>query len=601
MLSRPLRSIQTIIFRYFFILIIVIVIVLDMFFIYQIRHTVEKDAHIYTYEIAKQVGRNMGYYVKHMEDIARLLKKDGEIRIELNEKSVLDEERMRAYRNENLARFKAMGSAEGDVASIFVFGKNGVILADNSQYMIKDYIDIEKTDWYTKAVMAKGEPVVSSPHIQNYLENNPKWVFSVSVAIMDREDVIGVILIDMNYQTISDICSEIQLGESGYVYIVNANREIVYHPKQELIYSKLKKEDIHGVFRQQEGSYISSQDKRLITIHTIPGLEWKIVGVSYISELLFVQKDLIIVILGFTGICILFTFVVSRMIARDISRPIRELQEAMLQVEQGDMHISIRSESAAQEIVSLSGSFKTMVRRIEQLLEEVKANQGKLRKSQFKVLQAQINPHFLYNTLDTIIWLGEKEEYERVVLMASALAKYFRLSLSKGEDIIPIRSEIDHVKNYLIIQKIRYDNKLRYEFDIDPEIGFYYTVKLILQPLVENALYHGIKDKDQGGTIRISGKRIGDTICFIVEDDGRGMTQDQVVNIFKKNMQQSITTGGVAIKNVHERLQIYFGKEYGLTYESTLGKGTRVYVCIPVKDEMGIEAVVKVGGRDTYE
>lgn len=599
--KRPLRSIQTIIFRYFFVLIIVIVVVLDMFFIYQIRHTVEKDTHMYTYEIGKQVGRNMDYYVKHMEDIARLLKKDNTIKLGLTEKSVLDDNQMRVYRDENLARFKAMGSAKGDITSIFVFGENGVVLADNSSYNIKSYIDIEKTDWYTKAVLAKGEPVVSSPHIQNYLENDPKWVFSVSVAIMEGEHVLGVILIDMNYKTISDICSEIQLGERGYVYIVNDDREIVYHPEQELIYSKLKNEDIDGVFRQQEGSYISSQDKRLITIHTIPGLEWKIVGVSYISELLFVQKDLTLMMLGFTGICILFAFVGSRMIAKDISRPIRELQQAMLQVERGDMEIVIHSEGSTQEIASLSRSFKTMVRRMKLLLEEIKENQRKLRKSEFKVLQAQINPHFLYNTLDTIIWLGEKKEYERVVLMASALAKYFRLSLSKGEDIIPIRSEIDHVKNYLVIQKTRYDNKLKYTFDIDPEINFYYTVKLILQPLVENALYHGIKDKDEGGTIHISGRKVADKICFIVEDDGSGMTEKEVADILERPIPKSITTGGVAIRNVHQRLQIYFGSEYGLKYESTLGKGTKVYVTIPVKEDIGIELLGKVRSRDAYE
>lgn len=599
--KRPLRSIQTIIFRYFFVLIISIVVVLDLFFIYQIRHTVEKDAHIYTYEIAKQVGRNIDYYVKHMEDIAILLVKDNEIKIEPHNNVSSNKDNRYVQKNETLAKFKAMGSAKGDVASIFVFGENDVILADNNRYKVKSYVDIKNMNWYKKAVEAKGEPVVSSAHIQNYLENDPKWVFSVSVAIMDRDEVLGVILIDMNYETISDICSEIQLGERGYVYIVHDNGEIIYHPKQQLIYSKLKHEDIGGVFKQQEGSYISNQDKRLITIHTIPGLKWKVVGVSYISELLFVQKDLIIAILGFTAICIIFGFAISRIIAKDISRPIRQLQEAMLQVEQGNMDITVRSESAAQEVISLSNSFEAMVRRIKRLLEQVSANQRKLRKSELKVLQAQINPHFLYNTLDTIIWLGEKEEHERVVLMTSALAKYFRLSLSKGEDIIPIRSEIEHVKNYLIIQKIRYDNKLKYEFDIDPDIAFYYTVKLTLQPLVENALYHGIKDRDAGGTIRVSGKVINGNICFVVEDDGTGMTPEQVDNIFKNSVSKSVTTGGVAIKNVQERLQIYFGKEYGLRYESELGKGTKVHVCIPIKDDININIRGKLESSDVYE
>ena len=558
-----------------------------MFFIYQLQDTVEKDAHTYAYEIVKQAGRSMNYYIRHMEDIAMLLERDLSFRQQLMEEDSEGKDGIWASYNNILERYKGMSSTKGDIVSIFAFGENGAILADDNRYNIKPYINIKSLDWYEKAVEAKGKPVVSSAHIQNYLEEDAKWVFSVSVAIMDENEdrALGVILIDMNYETISDICSQIKLGERGYVYIIHNDRELIYHPKQQLIYSDLRVEDIDGVFEQNEGSYIYKEDKKLITIHTMPDLEWKIVGVSYLSELLFAQRKLIVAVSVFTVFCLMLAFIGARIIAKSISRPIKELQEAMLEVEQGNMNVVVESSANTHEINSLSKTFQTMVKRIKQLLEEVNNNQRKLRKTELKVLQAQINPHFLYNTLDTIIWLGEKEEHERVVLMTSALAKYFRLSLSKGEDIIPIAAEIDHVKNYLIIQKIRYDNKLNYEFDIDPEILFYDTIKITLQPLVENALYHGIKDRETGGVIRIVGRKVGSNICLTVEDDGAGMSQEEIDTIITRHIPKSITTGGVAIKNVHERLQIYFGKSYGLKYESELGKGTKVHVCIPIKEE----------------
>lgn len=585
--KRQLRSIQTTIFMYFFILIIVIVLILDSFFIYQMRNTVERDAHVYAYEIVKQAGRNMDYYIRHMEDIALILERDTEIKNYFLKENIEYQEKTHVYPEQKLEKFKTMSSTKSDIVSIFVFGENDLVLADDA-YRVKDYVNIKDMNWYKEAIEAKGLPVVSSAHIQNYLEGNPKWVFSVSAAIMDHENNVplGVILIDMNYETISDICSQIQLGKRGYVYIANDTGEIIYHPKQQLIYSKLETEDLLGILKQKEGSYISKLDKRLITVHTLPEIGWKVVGVSYLPDLLVSQRELVIAVVAFTLCCLILAFIVSRIIAKDISRPIQELQDAMLQVEKGNMDVIVEGKSNAQEVVRLSQTFQTMVRRMKNLLEEIHQNQRKLRKTELKVLQAQINPHFLYNALDTIIWLGERGEYERVVLMTSALAKYFRLSLSKGYDIIPIMEEIEHVKNYLVIQKIRYDNKLNYQFDIDSEILGYLTVKIILQPLVENALYHGIKDRDEAGSIRIIGRKIGDVICLIVEDNGVGMTKRQVENILKSNISTSITGSGVAIKNVHERIQIYFGREYGLKYKSELGKGTKVYIYIPIKEEL---------------
>ena len=578
MKNKKSYRLQSKLMTYFFSLIMIIVIILDIFFIYKMSETVEKDTHVYAYEIVKQLGRNIESYIDHMQEVMWMISSQdtsliNQLKEPLNQKAVRKSYFLEEMRNR--------GSSNG-VVSINIFGENGLVLTDSASNAIKDYIDVKQMEWYTKAVEAQGKPVISASHTQNYLKNEGKWVFSLSAAIMEENKILGIVLIDMSYKNLTDMCNDIQLGEKGYVYIVGQGQEMIYHPKQQLIYSGILQEDLARVMQQEEGSFTEVlEDKRLVTVHSLKEVGWRVVGVSYIGELLVSKKEIIIPLIILTLLALVVAFLISKRIASQTAKPIRELTEHMQEIELGKLGVEIDTQSDTEEIQCLTASFKEMVYKIEGLIEQVEDNQKKLRKSELKVLQSQINPHFLYNSLDTIIWLGEREECEKVVQMTAALARYFRLSLSKGKEVITIYEEVEHVKHYLQIQKIRYASKLAYTIEVSPDIFDEMIVKIVLQPLVENALYHGIKDLEEGGYIRVLGFREGNNIILEVYDNGKGMSHEQIKNILKAPRSTSITKGGVAIKNVHERIQVYFGQDYGLSYESEYGKWTKVRITIP--------------------
>ena len=578
MKNKKSYRLQSKLMTYFFSLIMIIVIMLDIFFIYKMSETVEKDTHVYAYEIVKQLGRNIESYIDHMQEVMWMISSQdtsliNQLKEPLNQKAVRKSYFLEEMRNR--------GSSNG-VVSINIFGENGLVLTDSASNAIKDYIDVKQMEWYTKAVEAQGKPVISASHTQNYLKNEGKWVFSLSAAIMEENKILGIVLIDMSYKNLTDMCNDIQLGEKGYVYIVGQGQEMIYHPKQQLIYSGILQEDLARVMQQEEGSFTEVlEDKRLVTVHSLKEVGWRVVGVSYIGELLVSKKEIIIPLIILTLLALVVAFLISKRIASQTAKPIRELTEHMQEIELGKLGVEIDTQSDTEEIQCLTASFKEMVYKIEGLIEQVEDNQKKLRKSELKVLQSQINPHFLYNSLDTIIWLGEREECEKVVQMTAALARYFRLSLSKGKEVITIYEEVEHVKHYLQIQKIRYASKLAYTIEVSPDIFDEMIVKIVLQPLVENALYHGIKDLEEGGYIRVLGFREGNNIILEVYDNGKGMSREQIKNILKAPSSTSITKGGVAIKNVHERIQVYFGQDYGLSYESEYGKWTKVRITIP--------------------
>ncbi|WP_412181384.1 cache domain-containing protein [Zhenhengia sp.] len=581
MKNKKSYRLQSKLMTYFFSLIMIIVTMLDIFFIYKMSETVEKDTHVYAYEIVKQLGRNIESYINHMQEVMWMISSQdtsliNQLKEPLNQKSVRKSYFLEEMRNR--------GSSNG-VVSINIFGENGLVLTDSASNAIKDYIDVKQMEWYTKAVEAKGRPVISASHTQNYLKNEGKWVFSLSAAIMEENEVLGIVLIDMSYKNLTDMCNDIQLGEKGYVYIVGQGQEMIYHPKQQLIYSGILQEDLARVMQQEEGSFTEVLgDKRLVTVHSLEQVGWRVVGVSYIGELLVSKQEIIIPLIILTLLALVVAFLISKRIASQTAKPIRELTEHMQEIELGKLGVEIDTQSDTEEIQCLTASFKEMVYKIERLIEQVEDNQKKLRKSELKVLQSQINPHFLYNSLDTIIWLGEREECEKVIQMTAALARYFRLSLSKGKEVITIYEEVEHVKHYLQIQKIRYASKLTYTIEVSPDIFDEMIVKIVLQPLVENALYHGIKDLEEGGYIRVLGFREGNNIILEVYDNGKGMSHEQIKNILKAPSSTSITKGGVAIKNVHERIQVYFGQDYGLSYESEYGKWTKVRITIPATE-----------------
>lgn len=281
------------------------------------------------------------------------------------------------------------------------------------------------------------------------------------------------------------------------------------------------------------------------------------------------------------GLLLLLVIILSYYIPRSITMPITRISRVTNQVAKGNLSVRAAAESGA-EARMLSDSLNAMIDKINELLDQVTTEQIRLRKAEFELLQAQINPHFLYNTLDTIVWLAEAGDQKRVVSMVGNLSDFFRTSLNQGKDIISIREELAHVRSYLEIQQVRYQDILRYEITVPEDLYEYKIPKITIQPLVENALYHGIKNKRGQGTITVTGKSKENGFVLYVRDNGIGMTQERLKEV-RAGIQKLSYTGKeiYGLYNVNERIRLNFGETYGISIESTYGEGTCVSISLP--------------------
>lgn len=288
-------------------------------------------------------------------------------------------------------------------------------------------------------------------------------------------------------------------------------------------------------------------------------------------------------IIGF-GVILIGAFLISRKITSSITEPISKLCEVTKLAGSGDFAVRVQ-EGHNDELAVLNTGFNQMVEKIGNLVEDIRIEQLNLRAMELKLLQAQINPHFLYNTLDAIIWLAEAGQKDQVVMMVSSLSDFFRTTLSKGRDYITVQEEEAHIRSYLEIQQFRYRDILEYEIQIPEELYSYQILKLTLQPLVENALYHGIKNKRGLGHILVTGEELEGRLMFRVFDDGMGMRPEQldkVRKIINGELSDKDNPSGFGLFNVDQRLRLNYGPEYGLVIDSEYGDWTEVLVTIPI-------------------
>jgi two-component system sensor histidine kinase YesM len=576
-----LRSIQTNMVLASVSLILMTIFIMSVTSYYLTKNAVQSKAEAYTTELVKQVNNNIKAYVNGMKYISDLVAGNRSVQEYLSNNTFKSLKEEQGYKETIADMLESMLLSRTDIASTNLFGYGGQFVSGRKELMINPYIDITSLNWYRNAKEAGGENVISSSHVQPAFKDRYPWVVSLSRELMSRDGKkLGVFLVDLNFNVMNDMFKDIRLGKRGYLFIVDSAGKIVYHPQQQLIYSKLKSEMIDKVLEVKNGTFTSDEgsDSRMYTVQD-SDFGWKIVGVSYVNELVDNQNEvrLSFIILGL--ICIIIAIIISFFLSQQVSKPIKQMQDYMKEVEKGNFDIHVRVPKTI-EIGRLARAFNIMVGKIKELMSQVVQDQQQKRRSEINALQAQINPHFLYNTLDSIVWMAESNKSKEVVLMTSALAKLFRASISKGDEVVAIRTEMEHITNYLMIQKMRYKNKLDYEIEISDSVMDYKTIKVILQPIVENAIYHGIKMKHGPGLIRITSKETEADIYLIIEDNGNGMDAEKLRTLLLFTSKPG-EGRGVGVRNVHERLMLYFGIQYGLTYKSTLGQGTTVHIRIP--------------------
>ena len=479
------------------------------------------------------------------------------------------------------------------VSNIALISKEGEPISVVPAARFRKNFKAEDEEWFVNALNKTENIHFTLPHVQKMFEkgdNSYKWVISMSRAV---EITVGgsteqaVLLIEMAYQGLEEVLDEVTLGNGGYIYLMDSKGEIIWHPKFELIASGRVKENNLVAAGYDDGSReeIFNGTRQTVVTKTVGYTGWKLVGVikgTGISlNMLKTRLFIVFVIL----LIIFIVILINSYISFRVTNPIRELEKSVKELEEGNLDADIYM-GGSYEVQHLGKSVQDMKFRIKGLMQDIVNEHEEKRKSEFDSLQAQINPHFLYNTLDIIVWQIENEKQSEAVHTVTALARFFRLSLGKGKNIVTVKDEIDHVRNYLMIQHMRFKNKFDYEFDIAEDVLELPSLKLMLQPLVENAIYHGMEFMDGDGMIMVKAWRKEDELYLSVADNGLGMTEDKVLMILMgKSTSGNGRGSGIGVKNVNERIKLYFGEAYGLTIDSEPDEGTTVIIHLPAKDE----------------
>ena len=463
--------------------------------------------------------------------------------------------------------FLTILKADQDLKTVVLVTKSGQVISTDDSVQMKTSSDMMGEDWYQKAIHQGANPVLTPAR-----KSDSQWVISVTQELVDTKGAnLGVLRLDISYETLEAYLNQLQLGQQGFAFIINENHEFVYHPKHTVYSSSSEMEAMKPYIETGQGYTLDHQS--YVSQEQIAGTDWTVIGVSSLEKLDQVRSQLMWTLLGASTLSLLACLCLVWFSLKRWIAPLKDLRETMLEIASGTQNLRAK-EAGAYELREVTRQFNAMLDQIDQLMADVRRQEEATRQYELQALSSQINPHFLYNTLDTIIWMAEFQDSQRVVQVTKSLATYFRLALNQGKDLISLSDEINHVRQYLFIQKQRYGDKLEYEIDEDSAFGNLVLPKLVLQPLVENALYHGIKEKEGQGHIKLSVQKKDTGLVIRIEDDGVGFqaTAD--------NSQSQLKRGGVGLQNVDQRLKLHFGEHYQMKIDSAPSKGTTVEIYI---------------------
>ena len=461
------------------------------------------------------------------------------------------------------------------IESISLYDTNGRMITSDSNYVSElSPEDVKKEEWFSSSVDA--------PLVNIFSRVNSASYFTLSkVMSINNGNDSAILKIIYDFSGIASMIDEVQLGEGGHVYIFDNDYLPVYASSE---VSDREKEIIQktviGNVRLDDG-----KNSIYLYISTIPKTRWRLVIATNINGLTQAKKKLLINCIVYTTLALIAFLFLFYAISTQISKPIVRLQREMEAVE--DLSFRLQSDSTiggTKEIVSLNKSFCKMMNRIHDLAQEVVNEQKEQNKAELKALQNQINPHFLYNTLDSIIYMIDENENEKAEEMIVALSRFLRSSISRGKNIIPVKSELDHVKYYLQIQKMRFGDSFSYDVDASDEVLSLPIIKLILQPIVENAIVHGLGEKpEEGAMIKIKAYLDSSYLCFDIEDNGFGMLPDKIEEIYQSFKDKTIHRG-VGLSNVYQRIRIFYGEKADIIVDSSLDDGTKISIRIPLQE-----------------
>lgn len=556
------QSLATRLFAYLSIMLFVMVALIGSFYFIKSSEVFHREVEDHTIHEIDTSSKYIEQYVSNLKSTSRSLSQSQAIKDFSSQTTAENEAAIHEW-------LETMLKSHPDFVSIRLVTKDGRLITTGMEEEMVTSADMMAQKWYQDALVHSNVPIIQS--IKN---QNNQIVISISQEVKSNAgENLGVIRLDVDYQELEKYVKELSLGDNGYAFVIQKDGTLIYHPDSEAFESVDKQMSVQEISNSPMDSMVS--DDFFVHKSPIENSDWILVGVSSFSRF----KEDSVKLLGIVSVVGVLSLLICMLGIFTLIRyqllPVKKLGQVMRRVEEGDT--TIRAEQkGAQEFQVLAGTFNQMLERIETLMKEEKEQEALTRIYELKALTSQINPHFLYNTLDTIIWMAEFQDHQKVVDITKALSNYFRLSLNAGEEIVTLRQEIEHVRQYLFIQKERYGDKLEYTIFEPDDIPDIKLPKIVLQPLVENAIYHGIKESERPGKITITVSKRDTFIDICIADNGVGI---------KENTTSTKELGGVGIKNIKERLTLFFGEAFSMEIESESNAYTKVYLHLPLKEE----------------
>ena len=505
-------------------------------------------------------------YLKKLKQTTSVLSKEETVRQFAQDKEVSPEAVQSLMRT--------IIETDPDLVSAVLVTKDGRLVATDSQISMQTSSDMMNESWYQEAIKKRAIPVLTPARKESLSSEKDKWVISITQEVVDASGQnLGVLRLDIGYQSLEAYLDHLQLGKKGFSFIVNQKHEFVYHPKKTVYSSSQEMQAMQPYIAVKDG--YAQKGQNFVYQIAIPESDWTLIGVASLEGLQMLQSQMLYSFIGLGALVLIMCWLGIWFILRLWIKPLQDLQAVILKIGAGDSHLRATTKGSP-ELVDLAQAFNRMLDQIENLMQLVKEEEQNARRYELRALSAQINPHFLYNTLDTIVWMAEFNDGQRVVDLTKSLAKYFRLALNQGQEQIRLQDEIDHVSQYLFIQKQRYGDKLNYEILEEGTLGDYQLPKLVLQPLVENAIYHGIKEMDRPGMIRVTSEIREEQVVLTIYDNGRGFALSESTD------QTLLRLGGVGLKNVDQRLRLQFGASYHMEIDSKANSYTKITLYLPL-------------------
>lgn len=523
-------------------------------------------------EINKQVIMNYENYLSSVIDISNTMQK---YIVDLTKTNEIDKLSELLVATTNLER---------NIKHIALLDDKGMVIAASTPLTINPHI--QDIDWFKQAINMPDIHHFSSLHTENLILNGNEEVVTISKQVqynIGNTNQRGVLMIDLSTSQFKSLAAQTNLGDQGHIIITDQNNGLIYSSNPDCQTGQCDSALIAQEILLGGKLTLWQGLNMYVNVNTIRDTRWKIASFINVNEIILTKTEIQLrMFFIFIGTLVIVAFF-SYMFSRRITNPMNILKKHITKIEQGDLDARVQVDGQ-KEVILLADAFNTMSDRIKDLMQKVLNEQNEKRKTHFLALQNQINPHFLYNTLDSIVALSENNRNKDVEHAIIALSKFFRMSISSDMNLVELKDEIEHVRNYLVIQQIRYRNAFKFDFDIDDDVLHHKVIKLSLQPLVENAILHGIQPEEAFTTILIKGY-IKEGFTYVeVFNEGYGISQDKIDEI-KAVIQSQKESSSMGLKNVYQRLKLYYGEEADLYFESELDEYTKVIMKMPMEEE----------------